>query len=346
MEKRTLFIKANRPMVGDPKLDPVVVAQNHALNIDTTLVLDTNILISMEKVVQNGNKWASVKRQGLHNLVYLLRKCPPRSIFLSPGHAFSEMPPALAEQSRKAYEIFCAVHLEGFVDTPNCIQESFRGKSSDYGFDDIPEDAQAALSTPYACLLYLNIVDRKFKGSAFEKFKAFLDYLEKDVDCLSATEIEIAKYCFWEPPASSKELIALRKKIRRNFLKTEADKVPETSDEVRTVAYNGARDIFLLHASNHLEANGLDGVEQEAWIATKDKKLSEFCSVFHHVSAGKVAASTSFPEQDESDFWAKACSEFESRVSKRLGREVVNLSLDQLREKANKAISTTDKNFA
>lgn len=69
MEKGTLFIKPSRPVDGDMKLDTVLVAKNKLAGIETTITFDTNILISMEKVVNNGNKWLSVKKQGLHNLL-------------------------------------------------------------------------------------------------------------------------------------------------------------------------------------------------------------------------------------------------------------------------------------
>lgn len=74
METRTLFIKASRPVSGELKLDPVLIAKNKLAGVETTITLDTNILISMEKVVDNGNKWASVKKQGLHNLIKLFTK--------------------------------------------------------------------------------------------------------------------------------------------------------------------------------------------------------------------------------------------------------------------------------
>ncbi|MDP4571960.1 hypothetical protein Q8O96_23095 [Pseudomonas sp. LPH60] len=90
MEARTLFIKASR--ITESTLDPVHIARNKSANVETTISLDTNMLIGMEKVVKHGNKWASVKKQGLQNLVKLLHRCPPQSVCLSPGLALSEMP--------------------------------------------------------------------------------------------------------------------------------------------------------------------------------------------------------------------------------------------------------------
>ena len=55
--------------------------------------MDSNILIKMERVVKAGNKWSSVKENGLDNLIKLLQKCNPYSVCLSPGFALKEMPP-------------------------------------------------------------------------------------------------------------------------------------------------------------------------------------------------------------------------------------------------------------
>ncbi|WP_178128838.1 hypothetical protein [Pseudomonas sp. ADAK18] len=304
MEARTLFIKASR--ITESMLDPVHIARNKSANIETTISLDTNMLISMEKVVKHGNKWASVKKQGLHNLVKLLHRCPPQSVCLSPGLALSEMPPELARQASDAYELFCAQHLPQFIDTPNAVHTLFQGKKEDYGYDDLSSDAKVTLAVPYASLIYLNVADR-MKLKPFDKFKWFIDNLEAHVDILSATEIEIAKYCFAEPDAHSRETIELRRKVRNNFLKTGEEKLPVTVADVKAIAFNGASDIRLLHAANITDQNGLDGVPQDCWIATKDKKLVDFCSVFHHLKAdgeaGKYAAKVVHTEHVDDHYW-------------------------------------------
>lgn len=322
MESRTLFIKPSKALNECKKLDPVLVASNKSQGIETTITLDTNILISMEKVVDNGNKWSSVKRQGLHNLVKLLQKCPPMSVCLSPGLAFNEMPPELASQSQIKYEQFCSVHLPGFVDTPNCSNSKYEGKKDNYGYSDLSPEAKSVIAIPFACILYLNLIDNKFKGKAIEKFKLFLDKLESKVDVLSTAEIEIAKYCFAEPPSDCRETIELRKKIRNNFLKTNDNKLPRNFSEVMTIAFNGACDIHLLQASNILDYNGLDGVNQDTWVATKDKKLVDFCSVFHHINlagdVGAYAVHTIHPEHLKDIYWSKVNTEFSQRSLSRL----------------------------
>lgn len=343
METRTLFIKASRPVSGELKLDPVLIAKNKLAGIETTIALDTNILISMEKVVDNGNKWASVKKQGLHNLIKLLQRCPPQSVCISPGLALNEMPPELAQKSREKYELFCTEHLPGFIDTPNCVYSEYTGKSENYGYNDLSHEAKTTLAISFSCILYLNLIDNKFKGKPVEKFKKFLDKIERKVDILSAAEIEIAKYCFVEPSSNSRGIIELRRKIRNNFLKTSEGKLPTNSAEVMKIAFNGACDIHLLQTANIVDQNGIDGVNQDVWIATKDKKLAEFCNVFHHVNldgeVGKYATSMIHPEHSKDIYWMLVDTEFSLKsIMRRPYHESREIKYNDLIKVANEAI--------
>src|SRR6185503_16575914 len=56
-KKKLSFLKVSRRSGNLPLLDPVVVARNKAKGIETTLLLDTNVLIYMETAVKNGNSW-------------------------------------------------------------------------------------------------------------------------------------------------------------------------------------------------------------------------------------------------------------------------------------------------
>lgn len=342
MSKRTLFIKPTRPLVGEIKLDPVLVAVNKEKCIETSIILDTNILINIEKIVDNGNKWASVKSEGLHNLIKLLKRCPPKSVCVSPGLALKEMPPGLAQRSRKKYELFFAKHLPGFIDAPNCIHADYEGKKENYGYSDLSPESKAVFAISFSCILYLNLIDSKYKGKPIDKFKYFLDKLENKINILSAAEIEIAKYCFAEPPSECREIIELRRRIRENFLKTRKNKLPRDSSEVMSIAFNGACDIHLLHTANVIDQNGIDGVRQDAWIATKDEKLADFCNVFHYVNldgeVGKYATSTTHSEHSKDSYWMLADTEFGIRQIRRSYSEFRGIELDDLLKMAEEVI--------
>lgn len=347
---RTYFFRPSRSGKTEPVLNPVLVALNASRGIETTLALDTNILISMERVVRGGNKNSLLKQYGLHNLVDLLGRCPPKSIYLSPGRAFDEMPPALAEKSHRSFEAFCSKHLPTFVDAPNCTHTTFAGKDSDYGYLDLDPTAQAFLAIPFAALLYLNIIDKCFPGSPIQKFEEFLRRLSSDLGMLSAKEIEIAKYCFAEPPASAVETIRLKKLLRANFLKTKENKAVHSYEEAMAVAFNGACDLTLINFANVAQTKGLDGVQQDCWIATRDKKLFEFSKISHYLDidgeAGKFAVITILDEHRNDEYWQRATQAHQSLVLSRMprhfGREIDVLSYP---EKAKAAIGEAVRVF-
>ncbi len=66
-QDKVRFIKPTRPAIGDVVLSPVHVAQNKIRGIETSLMLDTNILINIERIIKDGNKWSNVKDAGLHS---------------------------------------------------------------------------------------------------------------------------------------------------------------------------------------------------------------------------------------------------------------------------------------
>jgi hypothetical protein len=320
-EKRVHFIKPSRPIEEQVKLDPVVVANNKLRGVETSIILDTNVLVCMERVVDNGNNWPAVKKYGLHNLVKLLQRCPSESISLSPGLALSEMPPSAAEVCCEKYEIFCSTHLQGFFDSHNSIKMKFSGKSPEYGYYDLSLESKALIAVSFASLIYLHIIDKHNIKDRFAKFTSYLDLLEREMNILSSTEVEIAKYCFSEPKPEARDTIALKRKFRENFLKTKAGRLPETADDVIKIAFNASNDLRLLYTANIIDQFGVDGIPQDCWIATKDEKLVLFCEVFHHVNldgeVGKYSVSSVNQDDTGNSYWARTDKEFFARNLRR-----------------------------
>jgi hypothetical protein len=286
---KTLFIKPNHLGTSIPELSAEIVRVNKSKNIETTLILDNNVLVTMERIVKNGNKWSSALESDLNNLLELLKNCPPYSICLSPAFALNEMPPQRAQSARDAYELFCEKHLPTFVDTPNSTNSSYDGVNENYGFNDLSIRSQKVLSITYLNFLYLNYIYHFFKGAPLEKFKAYVDLLDKKVDLLSATELEIAKYCFCDiTKIKDKSTTDFVKNIRNNSVKiTEYKKnprLPKSLAEFQKIAFNAASDIHLLHVVNAMDGRYLDGIKQDCWVATLDKKLASFSNFFHQLS--------------------------------------------------------------
>jgi hypothetical protein len=196
---RTYFIKASHESNVMPILDAVLISKNNSSNIETTLLFDTNVLIAMEKVIAKSAKESQLKEYGLANLVSILQKSPPKSIYLSPGLALHEMPPSLADQAKASYEIFLDKFLPSFIDALNAIDIKYQGKKFNYGFFDLEEVPQQILAIPFISLLYLGLVDKFYVGKPIEKFKEYIRLVIAELDVLSTTELEIAKYCFANP---------------------------------------------------------------------------------------------------------------------------------------------------
>jgi len=319
--EKTLFIKPAQPVFGEAILNLNRVIGNKVAGIETTLILDTNVLIRIEHVVKNGNKKSLLKPQGLQNLVEFIARCPAQSICLSPGQSLYEMPPLLAERAKEAFDAFCEVHLPGFVDAPNCIRKKFDGPKASYSYFDLPYDVQAAFGHTFTSLLLLQIVDRSPIKDPIEKFREYLRRIVTELDLLSDKEIEIAKYCFAVPPPHCRDLINFRREIRANFLQKKDGSLPKTVDESVAVAFNGARDLYLLNAANVSDSHGLDGVPQDCWIATQDKKLAAFSKMVHNIQvdgeAGKYSAVVRHPDSEEDLYWLEADAEHRSLVLSR-----------------------------
>lgn len=310
LHRRTYFFRPSQGAGEMPVLNLTRLLANKAKGRETTILLDTNVLIAMERVVRNGNRQSLLKDHGLHNLVRFLNSSPTGNVCISPGRAFAEMPPAAAMRSELCYEAFCARHLPSFMNVPDCIHPKFSGKESNYGFQDLDGTAQAFLAVSFACLLYLHIIDKWFDDGPIQKFIEFMRRASQDLDVLSAKEIETAKYCLANPSADSRETIRLRRAFRKNFLKTKKDKAISTEDEALHVAFNGACDLALINVANVANAKGIDGVAQDVWIATNDKKLFEFSRVFQYLELGRVtgmvALASVLPEQMKDAYWVAA----------------------------------------
>ena len=348
--KRTFFFKASHPLHARPKLDPIWIAKNHERGIMTTLLLDTNVLIHIEKIVKSGNKVSAIKDHGLQNLISLLYRVPPGSICLSPGIAFDEMPPALAEQCRWNYEFFCAKHLPHFNDSPGSIQPTYVGKSHNYGFSDLELRTQAVLTIPFCSLIYLQLVDRMSHLKPIDKFKKYLAMVVDELDILSSKEVEIARYCFANPPASCVKTIALRKVIRKNFVQTKDEKLPRDSAQLIGVAFNGACDLNLMNCANGGDNNAIDGVKQDCWIATRDEKLFKFGEIAPSLNigatAGIVASNSELDEHALDPYWNETMHLFRDMLAQRadyfLRRKFELMSYPSIAERA---IACAGKSF-
>lgn len=61
-----------------------------------------------------------------------------------------------------------------------------------------------------------------------------------------------------------------------------------------------------------IDTSGIDGEQQDCWIATRDKKLYEFSALSHYINidgeAGKYATSSVLADHEHDDYWQQANS--------------------------------------
>jgi len=347
-KKKLSFLKVSRRSGNLPLLDPVVVARNKAKGIETTLLLDTNVLIYMETAVKNGNSWGDLKALGLDKLVKLLGRCPPQSVCLSPGCAFNEMPPGLADASRSDFEAFLAKHLPSFTDTPNSTRNAYAGKTRDFGFEDLSEEHQAVLAASFTSLLLMLLVEYRSGAAPIDKFQLLLERLVTTLDLLSLKEVEIARYVFapdGKQGTPTQDSITV---LRRNFAKTKAKKAPRTADELLKVAFNGACDLHLINAAVSMDNRGLDNVPQDTWITTFDDKLADFCSIFHYLDDGEHTGALGVmnlnAEQAGAAYWEESLRLRKNLIAGRLALDRT-VDLDHLRTAAHQVIAEVRQQF-
>ena len=343
------FIKVSRQAHSTPVLDPVVVARNKAQGRETTLLLDTNVLIRMERAVKAGNSWGDVRSWSLDKLVKFLSRCPAKSVCLSPGFAFNEMPPGRAEASRKDFETFVEKHLPAFADTPNSTRNAYHGKTNDFGFEDLTAEHQSVLAPSFASLLHMLLIEYRSTATPIAKFQLLLDRLVATLDLLSLKEVEVARYLFARTGSEGTPTLESMKVLRKNFAKTKDKNVPKTAHEVLQIAFNGACDLHLMNAAARMDGHGLDGAPQDAWIATFDGKLAEFCSIFHYIDDGENTGMFGVmdlnAEQMDVPYWRESLALREHLVTSRLARQAP-VDLEHCRMVAHQMIAEVRQQFA
>lgn len=347
-KNRLYFIKVSRHPSGSPQLDPVVVSRNKARGVETTLLLDTNVLIRMEKVVKKGNHWGDLKPFGLDKLVKLLGRCPPENVCLSPGCAFNEMPPGLAEASRHYFEAFLAEHLPTFTDTPNSTRSAYHGKTENFGFEDLTDEHQSVLAASFVSLLHMLLIEYRSDATPIDKFRLLLNRLVSTLDLLSLKEIEIARYLFARGDKQGTPTADSMTALRSNFAKTKTNKVPKTASELLHVAFNGACDLHLMNSAVLMDRRGLDNVPQDTWIASFDHRLAAFCAIFHYledgVDTGMFGVMDVNVEQEDAPYWRESLRMREHLVDSRLMLPKT-IDLSHMRTVAHQTIADVRQQF-
>ncbi|MDX2370709.1 MAG: hypothetical protein QNK36_20290 [Colwellia sp.] len=310
MKDKIHFIKPTVDKDKTPILNKNRQTENTINGIETSIMIDTNVLIRIESVVKNGNTLRQVKQKNLNKLLDVLNnKYCIQSV--SAGLAQMEMPPANREYAHYCFNEFTRVHASSLSDDHRGLNDA--PESSDliaWGFDELDKEYQSVYSFFYGSFLLLLIANQQAL-SPEKKYKYYISRVVKEFDLISSSISEIAKLCFYSPTTTEgvdfKNLLTATK---GNFLakpkKYYGQKLtPE--NKLKVSAFNSATDLFFIQSATYSDAKGFEGTKQDTWIATADGKLASFIKYFAYSYLGKdtgmLAEIERYPEQVDSPYW-------------------------------------------
>jgi len=328
------FVKiATRP--GElPTLSIDRILRNGQAGIVTSLLLDTNVMLSISNYVEACSKSPTefdilLDRYSLRNFVDLLKSLTnfqfPMSI--SPGFTFPEVLSDDFEAVISNYnEFFDIIRVPMSDDSGGLIPFPMNNPHDILELDETQIAMRAFSYISLGCLL-LCLSDYA-EADPFRLYSKYLDLLDEYVGIYSDKE-NILAICAFLVRASripNGDLLPLITRGVANFTTLASTKsVPQNSDEVKRLAFNGSSDLFMIVAAMTTSEVSIDNVNYDTWFVTQDKKLAEFFTkVFHYVvlfQGGEGATPAPLPEElvDLADPFMKT---YYSRKAKRPMLEV------------------------
>jgi hypothetical protein len=316
MSFQPVAIKPSRAHAALPELNYSRVAKNARKGVETTVVLDLNILSKMNEVMSGKS---SFETSGLKSMVTKFNNLP---ITLSPGFALAEVDETYADALWSAWEAFLAKYCPRFVDTPNATKEK-ENHSRGRRFDALPEGDRHVQAITYLAILTIHIIAASEQyRSPEDKFSGYVRYMCTHADMLSAIEAEVARYCFFSVADEKDKAFAnVAREIRKNFMK-------RGRFEMRLEkALNSARDITYYRATAMQSNEDFDGRTQDTWLFTADDGLKNLARSIFFVpgfdgSDSKAVRIVRSHAQKRSSYW-RYCDELFARVNSERTRVLV-----------------------
>ena len=203
--------------------------------------LDNCTIQRMESLTENSTL-DDVDEVGLYPLYRILNECP-NVLLASLGTI--EMPGSKVAYANYSYELFCKKFWENSRNTPDAIYRDFDELEKKVEFSNLVENSQQVIGLFYLPFLLIQNILKKYKNKSPKvKFEYYLHGIIYYLDMVSAFELEIAKYAFWD--LTDKEIMQLpnsirerRKFIRKNFTKEQSSFV-----KCKQFCINAAMDSF------------------------------------------------------------------------------------------------------
>lgn len=333
------FIKPSRKNDPLPSLTPSLVNANLSNGIETSVVLDLNILNLMRDVIAKG---ISLEEANLVELVSFFNSTP---VFITPGIAFGESDKKHVLDLSEHYERFISEYCPGYIDTPNCTHDhALRNRSRNY--TELDEDEARTLLIMYVAMLAIQVISKENeKDTPEQKFATYLNFMAHEADMLSAIEAEVAIFWFFDRTKVKDEAF-------KNSCKIIRDNFSKGGKSVGRLQYslNYARDLAYYRYTARQDGELLDGALQDTWLVTADQALIELAkSIYFHPKDGcssKFTYMVRNSEQKTSPYWKHCDNLFFSLIEERRARTDTPLSekswqkLEECRDKLEQKILT------
>jgi hypothetical protein len=230
---------------------------------------------------------AAAEAVGLLPLVEFLERAPGVALTAMGTH---EMPGKHVAKARWGYENFCTAFWSGHRDDVEASHRQIDEDSTDrwVEFTELSEGARCVYGLAYVALLQMQNIRRTYPSlSPEEKFEAYLHSMAGMLDLISAFELEIAKYAFWEISHVDIDRLPDRVRDRRSDIKENFTKQQATVSKCKRAAFNGAMDLHWLSGANLSEDLGatiktdVGEFALDNWVGTNDLKLYRICRDLH-----------------------------------------------------------------
>jgi len=259
-----------------------MLRQGHIVQIG----LDNCTLQRMEELPLKPSR-AAAEAVGLLPLVEFLERAPGVALTAMGTH---EMPGKRVVWARWAYENFCSAFWPGHKNDIEATHREFDEDSTNrwVEFTELREGARCVYGQSYVALLQMqNIRQTYLSLSPEEKFEVYLHSMANMLDMISAFELEIAKYAFWEISHVGIDRLPDQVRLRRSAIKENFTKQQATVNKCKRAAFNGAMDLQWLSGANLSEDLGAtiktDVGEYllDNWVGTNDLKLFRISRDMH-----------------------------------------------------------------
>lgn len=314
--------------------------------------LENSPLQRMEQLPPNPTE-SDAEAVGLLPLVKILRSAP---VALS-AVGVNEMPDFRVSGAYLAYERFCATFWRGHKDDIEATRREYDETTitKRVEFSKLSKGARCIYGGAYVALLQMQNLNRTYPSlTPEERFEAYIHSIIGLLGVISAFELELAKYAFWDISANEIGSLPESIRLRRADIKENFTKLQGTVAKCKRFAFNGAMDLHWLSGANFAEDLGVNlkvGTTQlvvDNWVGTNDIKLYRISRDIHSVASEGSAMGTLAcirePALTQSPYWAHV---------DRLARDILLhrkrsglISVDQLPEKIDMAVAHLEQQLA